>query len=35
MRQEEPNKQVVTQFLEAFSSGDVARTMGMMADSAT
>lgn len=34
MRQEESNQQIVTQFL-AFSSADVACTMGMMADSAT
>ena len=35
MRQEESNKQVVKAFLATFSSGDAARTMGMMADSAT
>ena len=35
MRQEDSNRQIVTQFLAAFSSGDVVRTMGMMAESAT
>lgn len=35
MPADHPNKQVVLDFLAAFSSGDVPRTMGMMADTAT
>jgi uncharacterized protein len=35
MSLETSNQQVVANFLQAFSSGDVPRTMGMMAESAT
>lgn len=35
MNANEQNKQTVRNFLEVFSSGDVAKTMAMMADTAT